>query len=229
MPGDQKLKLMAVLRQRLLDSERAGSALATWEALSVSSRLAGMAIVASLLAVIIVAALALFSADGWAGKLAGLSAGAAVLYAGYQVRLTRVIAKQTLAYQYFARFSELSLTKTYERAKAFSIPRPSGKAAEEVRWREYQDWAKNDPAKKRDILFVFNFFEELGGLYKRGVVDRRIVNEYLGAFALAFRNELGWFFARQERSTLFEDWKAMCQAVQDARARKKRLEEKLAR
>ena len=78
-------------------------------------------------------------------------------------------------------------------------------------------------------MFIFNFFEELGGVYKHGAVDRRVVNEYLGRFALAFWKELDWFIRRiriDQSPTHFEDWGAMCKAVERALDRKDQLREK---
>jgi hypothetical protein len=131
--------------------------------------------------------------------------------------------------QYFERFSRYSLKTPYERAKAFSFARPVGEAEEKQRWEEFKHWEDNDPEKFRDIMFIFNFFEELGGVYKRGAVDRRVVNEYLGRFALAFWEKLDWFISRiriDQSPTHFEDWGAMCKAVERALNRKKQLREK---
>lgn len=179
-----------------------------------------------LLAAPVVVGIVLFSSKDWGGKLAGIAAGIAVLYAGYQVRLTRTVAKQTLGYQYFERFSRYSLQDPYATAKEFSLSRPADKAEEQRRWEEFKRWGDEDPKKVRDILFIFNFFEELGGAYKHGTVDRRFINEYLGRFALSFWKGLDWFIRRIRKDrteTLFEDWDAMCQAVQRAQDRKDQL------
>jgi hypothetical protein len=181
-----------------------------------------------LLAAPVAAGILLFSSKSWGDKLAGIAAGIAVLYAGYQIRLTRAVARQTLGYQYFERFSRYSLDTPYATAKAFSFPRPKTEAEEQQRWDQFKRWQKEDPpTRSRDVLFIFNFFEELGGVYKHGAVDRRVVNEYLGKFALNFWSELPWFVRRlredQEAATLFEDWEAMSRAVKRAGARRDRL------
>ena len=173
-----------------------------------------------LLAVVAAAGILLFSSKEWGPKLAGVAAGIAVLYAGYQVRLTRALAKRALAYQYFERFSRYSLETPYEVAKAFAFPPPSDKAQAQERWDEFKTWEKQDQSKVRDIMFIFNFFEELGGVYKHGAGDRQVIDEYLGKFALEFWNHLHWFICRIRKdrtATLFEDWEAMCKAVERAR------------
>ncbi len=209
---------MRALRLRLLGAQ----ATLTWKRLPTQWRLASMAMMIVLLAALVVAAVLLFGSKEWGAKLAGIAAGIAVLYAGYQVRLTRALAKQTLAYQYFERFSRYSLEAPYETAKMFTLPPPIGKAEAQTRWDKFKSWERNDKAKVRDIMFIFNFFEELGGVYRQGAADRHVIDEYLGKFALEFWNQLHWFICRIRKepnrsSTLFEDWEKMSKAVEHAK------------
>lgn len=207
---------MSALRRRVLGAD----ATATWQRLSLPWQLTAVAMTLVLLGAVIVGGVLLFGSKEWGAKLAGIAAGVAVLYAGYQIRLTRGIAKQTLAYGYFERFSRYSLETPYTTAKAFSFPSPTDKAEAQERWEEFKRWEKEDPSKVRDIMFIFNFFEELGGVYKHGSADRQVINEYLGKFALEFWNHLHWFICRIRKdrtATLFEDWQAMCAGVERAK------------
>ncbi len=200
-----------------------------WQDLSIPWRLAGVAMTSVLLAAPITAGVLLFNSKDWGSKLAGIAAGIAVVYAGYQIRLTRTVAKQTLGYQYFERFSRYSLESPYAMAKEFSLSPPTSATEEQRRWDEFKYWEKHEPQKVSDLIFIFNFFEELGGVYKHGAVDRGVINEYLGRFALGFWKQLGWFIhrIREDRTkTLFEDWDAMCVAVERAQKRKDQLREK---
>jgi hypothetical protein len=181
-----KLQPISALRRRAHGAATTERFLYTWGRLSGAWRLASVAIVLLLLAGSVAVGCMLFSSSDWGSKLAGIAAVVAVLYAGYQVRLTRAIAKQTLAYQYFERFSRYSLDDPYAAAKAFPFSRPDGEAEEDRRWEEFKRWEADNPTKVRDILFIFNFFEELGGVYRHGAVDRRVINEYLGGFTLKF-------------------------------------------
>jgi hypothetical protein len=180
----------------------------------------------AILAGLIVGAIFLFSSKDWGAKFGGIAAGVAVLYAAYQVRLTRLVAKRTLSYEYFARFSRYSLQKPYAIAKKFSLPSPSNDAEAQARWEEFQRWKRDNADKERDLIFIFNFFEELGGQYRVSAVDRGIINEYLGRFACSFWDALHWWFIpriRKERTpTLWEDWEGMVRAVEAALARKSR-------
>jgi hypothetical protein len=175
---------------------------------------------------VVVVGIALGSSKDWGAKLAGIAGGIALVYAGYQVRVTRSLAKQNLAYAYFERFSRYSLEEPYAVAKDFAFPHPADQAEAQARWERFERWESEEPKKTRDLIFIFNFFEELGGLYKQGAVDRRIVNDYLGKFALQFWDELDWFIPRIRRarsSTLFEDWEALSTIVKRERDRHAKL------
>jgi hypothetical protein len=225
------LQPVSALLRRVYSAPASEKLLAAWERLSNAWRLACAVAAGLLLLAAAALGFVLFSSSDWGGKLAGIAAAVAVLYAGYQVRLTRAIAKQTLAYQYFERFSGYSLEDPYAVAKAFSFDRPDTETAAERRWEEFQRWEGQDPTKVRDILFIFNFFEELGGIYRRGAVDRQVINEYLGKFAQQFWDQLDWFVSRirdhREQPTLFEDWGEMAHAVKRARNRREELRKRL--
>jgi hypothetical protein len=212
----EKLQPVSALRRRLLSSD----AVATWERLSARWRLVSIVLALALLAALAVAGVLLFGSKEWGAKLAGIAAGVAVLYAAYQVRLTRVLSKQTLAYKYFERFSRYSLEQPYATAKAFVFPPPANKAEAQRRWEEFKEWERENSSRVRDVMFIFNFFEELGGVYRRRVVDHCVIDEYLGKFALEFWSQLHWFICRIRKdrtATLFEDWEAMCKAVERAK------------
>ena len=210
----------------MLRAEITGRVEFTWSRLPGFWRFLGVAAVVALLAGVLAGGVLLVSSKDWGGKLAGIAAGIALLYAGYQVRLTRALAKQNLAYAYFERFSRYSLKQPYAEAKGFTFPHPRGEDDALARWEQFKHWGREEPGKVRDLIFIFNFFEELGGLYQLGAVDRRIVNDFLGKFALQFREALDWFIPliRDDRSpTLFEDWGAMSATVKRELARKERL------
>lgn len=201
--------------------------LIAWRRLSGAWRFACVAAALLLLLAAVAVGYCLFSSSDWGSKLAGIAAAVAVLYAGYQVRLTRAIAKQTLAYQYFERFRGYSLEDPYAAAKAFSFDRPDTETEAEQHWKKFKRWEAQDPTKVKNILFIFNFFEELGGIYRRGAVDRQVINEYLGKFASQFWDQLDWFVKRiredRKAPTLFEDWEEMARAVKRARCHKNEL------
>jgi hypothetical protein len=222
----EKLKPASAIRRRVLGAELTGRMQFAWSRLPVLWQLGCAAALVAVVGGVVIAAVLLVSSRDWGAKLAGIAGGVALLYAGYQVRVTRSLAKQNLAYAYFERFSRYSLKEPYAEAKGFAFPHPSGQADAQARWEEFQHWEREEPGKVRDLIFIFNFFEELGGLYKQGAVDRRIVNDYLGKFALQFWDELDWFIPRIRRarsSTLFEDWEAMSTIVKRERERRARL------
>jgi hypothetical protein len=223
----EKLKPASEIRRRVRRAETTGTLEYTWSRLPFLWRLVCVAGAIVAVGVVVLAAVLLVSSKDWGAKLAGIAGGAALLYAGYQVRVTRSLAKQNLAYAYFERFGRYSLTEPYAVAKAFAFPHPSDQEEAEARWGEFEHWEREEPIKVRDLIFIFNFFEELGGLYRQGAVDRRTVNDYLGKFALQFWDELDWFIPRIRKArspTLFEDWEAMSKIVKRERARLGRLQ-----
>jgi hypothetical protein len=222
----EKLRPVSEIRRRALGAEITGQLQFTWSRLSAPWRVGCVLGVMAVIGAIVAGAILLASSKDWGAKLAGIAGGIALLYAGYQVRVTRSLAKQNLAYAYFERFSRYSLEEPYAVAKAFAFPHPRDQAEATARWDEFQAWEQDDPKKFRDLIFIFNFFEELGSLYNDGAVDRRIVNDYLGKFALQFWDSLDWFIVRfrgAHSSTQFEDWEAMSKLVKRALRRKERL------
>ena len=85
--------------------------------------------------------------------------------------------------------------------------------------------ARPFPDKKRteQIYYILNFFEELAGLYNRGLVDADLTRVYLGHFALLFWNGLSWWWIRRLRAQpgqgdLFEELRKMCADIEEANA-----------
>jgi hypothetical protein len=78
-------------------------------------------------------------------------------------------------------------------------------------------WEAMSIEEKLKILHGLNFWEELAGMYKRKLIDRKIVREYFGAPALAYWRTSEWFIQDQREKgsgRLMQQFEEMCDHIQ---------------
>ncbi len=78
-------------------------------------------------------------------------------------------------------------------------------------------WEAMSVEEKLEILHGLNFWEELAGMYKRRLIDRRVVREYFGEPALAYWRMSEWFIQDQRRRSsekrLMQQFEEMCDHI----------------
>jgi hypothetical protein len=84
------------------------------------------------------------------------------------------------------------------------------------------EWEKTMSVKQRlEILHGLNFWEELAGMYLRGLIDRKVVRQYFGDSALTYWDWSEWFIDHQRRLSpgieLMNQFEAMCDHIQGGR------------
>jgi hypothetical protein len=64
---------------------------------------------------------------------------------------------------------------------------------------------------------VLNFWEEMGGMYNRKLVDRTIIDEYFGLAAIDLWERSQWLACHLRRRTpgsrAFSEWETMCERI----------------
>jgi len=146
--------------------------------------------------------------DGWASISQLVVTGVAVfalIGAIVQTIITRSAHRQALTYNYTARFSDPERIKHY--AKTSELFDLDGTDAD-TRWAEYESWSIEE---QLDALVFPNLFEELAGMYNRGLIDKKIAKEFFGTPASAVWENAAWFVGRIRKSdaSYYTQWETM--------------------
>lgn len=144
----------------------------------------------------------------------------ALLAVSFQLLQNRRQVRATRAYQYLERYSAPSEIVLNARFHEFIKVEPSAHDRERLRWesmsaeersqviklmhdRRSAHWESLSTAKHFEILHALNFWEELAGMYRRRLVDRRIVRDYFASGALAYWDWAQWFIEAESRRMTF--------------------------
>jgi len=122
-----------------------------------------------------------------------------------QIVVTRSSSRQELTYNYTHRFSSPELLPYHE--KTGELFKPAHIGADE----RYQDFLSMGRADQLAALVVPNLFEEMGGMYNQGLLDKRITKEFFGDAAKEVWNSGSWLIERWRATdpTYFEQWQLM--------------------
>jgi hypothetical protein len=147
----------------------------------------------------------------WAEIATACIALIALVGAFIQLSSTRRATRRTTAFAYFERYSDpAALPYVTEMLRLLAKSTPS--QDDSARWQAWKK--KRAKAKLRSLVFV-NFWEELGGLYNRRLVDRSVIRQYFGPLIVALWEEGDWFVTRcrSEDDHAFRDWEKMADHI----------------
>jgi hypothetical protein len=126
-----------------------------------------------------------------------------------------VAARRRTAFGYFERWTNPQAVRYV--AEMADLLRPTRSWETDAgRWRS---WNKRTHEQRLESILFVNFWEELGGLYNRQLVDREVIRLYLGATSVAYWESGAWFVkcAEDEGSGknphVFEQWRKMNQDI----------------
>jgi hypothetical protein len=149
----------------------------------------------------------------WAEIATACIAFLALVGAFIQLWSARAATRRRTAFSYFERWSDPgSLPYIAEMARLFKREPDQNDEARLSGWEE-----KPHEERLKSLLFV-NFWEELGGLYNRRLVDREVVRQYLGAAVVLYWEKGQWFIdtcsKRTDSAHLFEEWRKMSENIE---------------
>jgi hypothetical protein len=132
--------------------------------------------------------------------LAGLAL-LALAGAVWQTSSVRKSAREALTYNYFVRFAAVETG----RSLAMLLQISGSDDERRGRFREMPF------AERLEVLVAPNLCEELGGVYRHGMVERGVVKTAFGHTAKVLWDEFGWLIdsARREDSDYYRDWQDM--------------------
>jgi hypothetical protein len=142
----------------------------------------------------------------WVEVTAGI-AFFALLGAIAQLLLARRSTHRRNAFGYFERYSDPSALPYIAKMIGLFSESDLGES-DDTRWLAWKD--KGLPERLHTLVFV-NFWEELGGLYNRRLVDRNVIRMYFGATLVDLWGKGAWFIkrAQEEDRRAFEEWGKM--------------------
>jgi hypothetical protein len=157
--------------------------------------------------------LAALSLDQWAAiaqlVLAAIAL-AALVGAFIQLRDSRSTTRQTLTYNFTARFSSPELLQYNQMTRdLFQL----GNCTEDEGYERYLNRSFEDQLA---VLIVPNLIEELAGMYNQGLLHRGIAKDYFGFTAQELWNE-GWWFIKRFREAdenFYAQWLLMLEDME---------------
>jgi len=146
----------------------------------------------------------------WAEIATACIAFLALVGAFIQLWSARVATRRRTAFGYFERWSDPgSVPYIAEMARLLTSEPGQDDDARLHGWKE-----RTHEERLKSLLFI-NFWEELGGLYNRRLVDRDVIRRYLGKAIVTYWSNGQWFIKRgqQENAHMFEEWRKMSKDV----------------
>jgi hypothetical protein len=104
----------------------------------------------------------------------------------------RAEALTTRAHRYLERYGDPAELPHIVAFHAFMKIEPGREAAQLTRWR------RMGLLNRLKILRFLNFWEELAGMYNRGLVDKGVVRDYFAAPALYYWKMSSWFIRYEQ-------------------------------
>jgi hypothetical protein len=155
--------------------------------------------------------------------LTGISAVVASLVALRQLRQTRQMAAERLAHNYLRRYDEPWRLPFIEKVHVVVGRTTQDQSTAALR---VGSWRQMPLKDKIEVLASLNFWEELGGMYNRELVDRLLIDEYFGDAALDLFERSMWLVRYQRNQSpgdaIYNEWEAMCLDIRVKRATRPR-------
>lgn len=125
----------------------------------------------------------------WAEIATAVIALLALIGAFIQLWSARVATRRRTAFGYFERWSDPGAVKYIAEMASLLVTNKDGLSDQ----KRFSEWFAGDHEAKLTSLLFVNFWEELGGLYNRKLVDREVIRQYLGAPIVAYWDDAQWF------------------------------------
>lgn len=137
----------------------------------------------------------------------------ALLGAVAQLIQNRRHERTRLAHRYLERYSRPDEIPLVAKFFEFVKIEPAARGAKLAEWE-----AGMSVEQRLVILHGLNFWEELAGMYLRGLIDRKVVRQYFGDSALTYWDWSEWFIDHERRQSpgieMMNQFEAMCDHIQ---------------
>jgi hypothetical protein len=145
-----------------------------------------------------------------------LAAVVALVAAGRQVAVSDATARQTLTYNYAARWESAEFLSLRHTAAEFW---DLGDEDADARWEQWQAWVreKNNTDVLKAVTAVLHFWENVAGAYNRGLLDEDVFRTDLANLMLGNWKRVSWYIrkARERDAFHFAEWKTACDQLRE--------------
>lgn len=149
----------------------------------------------------------------------GITAGVAVLAllgAIAQLIQNHRHERARLAHRYLERYGSTDEIPLVAKFFEFVKIEPAARGPKLAEWEQ-----KMSVEQRLEILHGLNFWEELAGMYLRGLINRKIVRQYFGDSALTYWGWSEWFIDHERHQSpgieMMNQFEAMCDHIQGGR------------
>lgn len=126
----------------------------------------------------------------------------------WQVRSSRLQARDETTHAYITKLSEVEFVK--QLARSMDHLRDDGASPETLfeRWKAFQELSHE---RQLDVAAPFNAFESIAGLYNLGQLNREIVERQIGSTAKVVFDRIRWWVehTRDKNPRYFCEWETM--------------------
>jgi hypothetical protein len=143
--------------------------------------------------------------------VAAVAAVFALAYAGRQLYLTNAIARRQTVSGFMERLNDPAVIPIIANARDYWAAVPVDATPEQKKAALDRFFGLPRETRQR-LLFHLNVFEELGTLYRLGMVDRRAIEALLEPTSRHYWLEASWFidyYRVENGNDIYEFWKAM--------------------
>ena len=154
------------------------------------------------------------SATDVAQLVTAATAVVALGYAGFQIRVTRNLARQTLVYNYMDRLNSAEMIPLITATRDFfDVP-------DEDRTQKFKEFWDLPRCDRQMLLLPLNTFEELGGMYNKKMLDSDAVKRLLRSTSISYWREFEWVITkvRNDRNAprAWVEWEQMNESLEAA-------------
>jgi hypothetical protein len=120
----------------------------------------------------------------------------------WQTSSVRQSAREALTYNYFVRFANV------EARRSLAMLLWINEGSDDESRRRFTDLSR---AERLEALIIPNLCEELGGVYRHGMIEKKVARRAFGHTAHVLWNECVWLveMAREEDPGYSRDWQNM--------------------
>ncbi len=174
------------------------------------------------------AAVVVASRDGpfWADEVTAIATAVtaflafwALVGAVWQLKDARTSTRETRAQDYLQRYDDPQLIPFVEKARFVIGPKRELTVAER---RARQRWWDHLSFRDQfEVQIALNFWEQMGGMYNRELVDQRLIEEYFGDAALDYWRRAEWLVHhirdQSPGEAVYNEWDDMCEEILNRR------------
>lgn len=149
--------------------------------------------------------------------IAGFAAAISVFYLAKQIKVSIEQQKIQKSYEYLRRFNDYNFRESAKRASAFLKKLDKAIHIEILANRKDEESIEI----KSHVLLLMNFFEEMGTMYKKELVDRELLKDFFCVMSIDYQKQAQYYIDYRKKTDdplFFENWEWMNRHITDGQS-----------